>query len=287
MNLPAGETIELASKCGFDGVDLAVRDLLDGGEDPVRLRARMNELGLIGGAWPLPVAWRGDAGKFAEDLERLPFYAEAAATLGLLRTGTWVMPETPRQPVSEESLESVLTEVAALHVERLGAIARVLDVHGVRLGLEVIGVESFRKGEGIPFVPRLADFDQRLGALWDEAPNLGILIDAFHLYAAGETVEAGLPWGVGRVVWVHVADLPKGAAADRRLMHDNDRGLPGEHAAVDCRGMLERLERAGYAGPVTAEPMPGCRSLAGLNPEATAHHVAAALHSVWPRKRKA
>ena len=63
-------------------------------EAPELLRARMDGLGLRGGAFPLPVNWRGSAEEFERDLGRLPRHAEAAAALGLFRTGTWVMPET-------------------------------------------------------------------------------------------------------------------------------------------------------------------------------------------------
>ncbi len=117
---------------------------------------------------------------------------EAASILGLSTTGTWVMPEMP-------DLEADRAEVAALHIRRLGTLARRLECHGIRLGLEVIGVESFRAGRGEPFVARLGDLDRELGAIWAESPNLGILLDAFHLHAAGEPIEAGLAWGIDRV----------------------------------------------------------------------------------------
>jgi sugar phosphate isomerase/epimerase len=235
----------------------------------------MDDLGLRGGAWPLPVSWKGDAGRFARDLERLPRLAEVAATLGLTRSGTWVMPETPPG--------ASLAATVDLHIARLGAIARVLADQGSRLGLEAIGVESFRTGQGELFVPRLGDLDRVLGALWDEAPNLGILLDGFHLYAAGETVEAGLAWGVERLVWVHVADLPASAGPDRRAIRDDDRGLPGENGAIDARDLLRRLAEEGYHGPVTAEPMAGCRALAGMSVSSAVRRVAEAIRSVWPR----
>jgi sugar phosphate isomerase/epimerase len=171
-----------------------------------------------------------------------------------------------------------------LHLTRLGAIARVLADHGSRLGLEAIGVESFRTGRGVPFVPRLGDLDRVLGALWDESPELGILLDGFHLYAAGETIEAGLSWGVKHVVWVHIADLPATAGPDRRLIRDDDRGLPGENGAIDSRDLLRRLAEEGYDGPVTAEPMAGCRALAGMSPGSAVRRVAEAVRSVWPRE---
>lgn len=291
LDLPVEETLSLAAAAGFGGVDLLVRDLVDSGASPRTLRARMDDLGLRGGAWPLPVSWRGEAGPFARDLQRLPRHAEAAAVLGLLRTGTWVLPETPGRPdparvepdSESESEAAYLASVAALHVERLGAIARVLAEHGVRFGLEVIGVESSRTGRGLPFVTRLGDLGGLLEALSAQAPNVGVLVDGFHLFAAGERVEVGLAWGVDRVVWVHVADLPASVVQpDRRTMRDADRGLPGENGAVPNAALLATLDEAGYDGPVTAEPMAACRTLAGLSPGEVAHRVAAALRSVWP-----
>lgn len=284
LDLSTQETLTLASEAGFDGVDLLVRDLLERGEDPVAVRARMDDLDLRGGAWPLPVDWRGDAGQFARDLARLPRFAEAACILGLRRTGSWVMPETPSRPDRDDpaAIAAHRDAFVAFHLERLGAIARILAQHESRLGLEVIGVETSRTGRGIPFVHRLADLDCVLGDLWREAPNLGILVDGFHLYAAGETVEAGLAWGVERVVWVHVADLPGLALPDRAHILDNERGLPGENGAVDSRGLLKGLDDLGYDGPVTAEPLAGCRTLAGLGPDDKAQAVATALRSAWP-----
>jgi hypothetical protein len=179
-------------------VDLLIRDLAAARDDPRALARRRDDLGLRGGAWPLPVAWRGDAARFARDLERLPRLAEAAV-LGLSRTGTWVLPVTPERPETEAGRATHVAATVAFHLERLGSIARTLAGFGHRLGLEVIGVASARTGRGMPFVPRLADLDRVLGAVWAEAPNFGILLDGFHLDAAGETIEAGLALGVKRV----------------------------------------------------------------------------------------
>lgn len=190
LDLSAGETIAQAAAAGFGGVDLLVRDLVDSGDDPAELRDRMDDCGLRGGAFPLPVRWRGDAGEFARDIERLPRYAETAAALGLRRTGTWVMPETPGTGVGDDRVAT-----RAIHVGRLGADARVLGDYGIRLGLEVIGVASSRPGRGRPFVHRMSDLDPLLSEIAWDAPGLGVVVDSFHLYAAGEPVKAGLAWG--------------------------------------------------------------------------------------------
>lgn len=278
--LPAEQTIAVAAAAGFEGVDLLVRDALLAGSEPAALRLRMDRAGLRGGAWPLPVAWRGAADPFHDDLRRLPRYAAAASTLGLRSTGTWVMPEMP--PVGPAGSRAPRDAIVALHRDRLGAIARILGDHGVRLGLEVIGVESFRSGGGLPLATRLDQLDALIGPMRGERPNVGLLVDAFHLHAAAEPIDSALQWGVERIVWVHLADLPADAPADRRAIRDEVRALPGESGMVPCAALLARLASAGYHGPVTAEPLAACRALAGLDALAAARAVRAALRAVWP-----
>ena len=213
----------------------------------------MDDRGLRGGAFPNPVQWRQDAATFRQHLSRLPRLAEAAAQLGLRRTSTWVLPETPALtgPGADHAA------VVEMHVERLGAIAHTLQQFDIRLGLEVIGVASFRIGRGLPFVRRMADLGQLLDPLRAEAPNVGIVLDSWHLYAAGESIEAGLVWGVDEVVWTHLADLPAAALRDPAAMYDNDRGLPGENGAIDCKALLKHLAMQATTGRSPPSRCPG------------------------------
>ena len=284
LNLAAPDTIEQAALAGFGGVDLLVRDLVNAGSNPRGLRARMDDLGLRGGAWPLPVDWRGDEGRFLADLADLPRYAEAAATLGLSRTGTWLLPETPEMPATQTDRDSLRRAALEFQEQRLAPIARILGNQGIRLGLEVIGVESFRSGRGMPLFTRFGDdlVDDLLRSLRRESPAVGLLVDAFHLHAAGEPMATAWARGVEPIVWVHVADLPAGPVPDRIAIRDHDRGLPGENSAIDLATLLRGLAIRGYDGPVTAEPLAGCRSLAGLDVPSAARKVAAALRDVWP-----
>ncbi|MGA2700515.1 MAG: sugar phosphate isomerase/epimerase family protein [Isosphaeraceae bacterium] len=279
LGLTAGETVEVAARAGFGAVDLLLRDLVESGVDPWSVRGRMDELGLRGGAWPLPVHWRGNPEQFAEDLRDLPRYARAAATLDLQRTGTWVLPETDSTFFPGTEGDDLLRQTVSLHVERLGKIAGILADHGSRLGLEIMGPASARRGPGAVFVHQYRRLAEHLGELRAEHPNVGVLVDAFHLFAAGEGVEAGFVWGVDSVVWVHVADS---ADPDRLRLLDQQRALPGETGLADCRGLLKRLAEEGYDGPVTVEPLKHCRSLQGLDALATARRTLASLQTVWP-----
>jgi len=283
LTLSADETLRLASENGFGGVDLMVRDLIDQGVDLVALKRRIDHLGLRPGAFPMPIDWRtSDDARFRDDLDRLSTCAEAAATLGLHRTCTWVMPECRPLPDITAPYPGESTTFA-FHLRRLHRIAVCLAQFGIRLGLEVIGVESSR-GEGLaPFIHRL----DRLEPLREAVDlcgsvEMGVLLDSWHLYAADEPLAHALAWPASRVVWVHVADLPQGDSSDRSRMIDSVRGLPGEHGAIDSRSLLQALKEVGYEGPVTAEPLARCSTLAGLPPNEVARATARSLRAVWP-----
>jgi sugar phosphate isomerase/epimerase len=282
LSIPAVETIGLAAAAGFAGVDLLVRDLIEAGERPEALRRRMDDFGLVGGAFPLPVNWRGDEAIFRDDLAALPRIADAAAVLGLTRTGTWVMPEIP-VGLASKGPEAARRATVAYHVDRLGAIADILGSRGIRVGLEAIGVERFRSGRSPSFVTRLGEVAPILSALSSASAGVGLLLDTFHLYASGESLEDVLTLGVESIAWVHVADLPEGGPTDRSLIEDHDRGLPGACGAIPNREILQILQDRGYRGPVTPEPLQGCRSLQGLDPDAIAQRVNQTMRAVWPR----
>jgi sugar phosphate isomerase/epimerase len=281
LSLSAAETIEIAASAGFPGVDLLVRDLLAADENPAALRRRMDDLGLVGGAFPLPVSWKGGEDAFRRDLAELPRLLDAASILGLLRTATWVLPQIPDGFASLAEIKA-REATAAFHLERLGPIAEALGRHGMRLGLEAIGVERFRSGRTPPFITRLGDLGPVLHPLASDHANVGLLLDTFHLYASGERLEDAIGGRVASIVWVHAADLPAGASGDRTLIEDHERGLPGENGAIDNRGILRALRDSGYEGPVTAEPLARCRSLAGLDARTTAEVIARTMRSVWP-----
>ena len=283
LKLSMNETLRLASQYGFGGIDVMVRDAVEQNVDLTQVKRRMDDLGLRPGAFPFPFDWRGADSQFEEDLIKLPALSKAAAVLGLERTATWVMPETPERPTGKQARWNHDQAILHLHIQRLHRIASVLNDFGIRLGLEVIGVETSRTGKGWPFLHRLDQLEELRAWIDVLGPiPVGVLLDSWHLYAAGEPLENALFWDVSDVVWVHVADLPAGASTDRTAMIDAVRGLPGEHGAIDSRALLAALAQRGYDGPVTAEPLAGCISLQGLTPDQAALATIQALKSVWP-----
>jgi sugar phosphate isomerase/epimerase len=280
-------TIELAARHGFQGVELLVRDLVEGDEDLASIAAWKADCGLLGGSWPLPVDWRGNADRYRRDLSRLPAYARAAAELGLDRTGTWVLPEVDdhtlldQQPPDEAAFD--------WHLDRLDAIAAILEEFGHRLGLEAIGVSSFRSGRGRPFIHRIEALTPLVIALQDRGRAVGLTVDVFHLFSAGEDVSKAFLLGAEAIVSVHLSDLPEGDPVDLTSIRDDHRSLPRVAGAIPCADLLRLLDEASYTGPVFAEPSPGGGERFKIQRppdeiDAIVRHAAESLRSIWPSR---
>jgi sugar phosphate isomerase/epimerase len=283
LSMTIEDAIELAADAGFEGVDLLVRDAVDSGADVAALRRRMDGMGLRGGGWTLPMNWKNESAAFEADLAKLPRYAEAAAELGLLQTGTWVRYES--DPVDPEILNDPArraieaARAMAWQTDRLARIADVLARNGIHLGLEILGSRSERTGRGIVLTSSYEELLRTFSGLARTHPNVGVLADAYHLYASGEPASTALGWGAEAIGWVHVADP---ANTDRTTMRDVDRLLPGESDVGLSRPLLALLAECGYDGPVTAEPLMQSSSFASDQPRARAIATRESLRRIWP-----
>jgi sugar phosphate isomerase/epimerase len=283
---PAG-SVDLAARAGFHGVDLLARELPTAPADLAALRRRMLDQGLRPGAIPLPIDWRhNDDARFAADLAQLPRLLDSVRTLGYTRTATWILPGLGNAPLSGLDPDAPDDDVLLdAHARRLVPVVERLARAGIRLGLEVIGVPSFRKGPA--WVHTLSDerVDRLLARLRDTTPpgpSPGVLVDAYHLHAANEPTDAALARGARAVVWVHVADLPADFRGSRGDILDHDRDLPGASGLVPVADLLARLHAAGYDGPVSPEPLGGSRTLRGLPTLEVALRARESLRNLWP-----
>ncbi len=85
-----------------------------------------------------------------------------------------------------------------------------------------------------------------------DRPNGGILLDSWHFFRSGSTLEelARLPGD--KVLYVQIDDGPAEPEADLAEETQHRRLLPGE-GSFDLAGMFETLEGIGFAGPVGVE----------------------------------
>jgi sugar phosphate isomerase/epimerase len=222
--------------------------------------------GLKPGGWGLPVNWRGSEEEFQADLKDLPRLAAAGQAIGCPRVVMWILPSSNERPF-EENFE--------FHVRRFRPCAAILKDHGCRLGLEFIGPRTLRASAKYEFIYTMDGMLELCAAIG--TGNMGLLLDGWHWYTSGGTVEDLRRLTNEDVVYVHINDAPAGVPLDEQI--DNVRCLPGETGVIDNVNFLKCLQEIGYDGPVTPEPF--SQRVNALPPAEAAQVTAEALNKVW------
>lgn len=235
------QSLELARQTGFEGIDFNIKEAAElaekHGADYVR--GLFAAAGIKPGAWGLPVAWREDSWK--DDLKVLPELAAVGQAIGALRTATWCPPSSDTMPFAENF---------QWHMDRYGPIAEALAPYGVRFGIEFIGPQTLRPADKHAFIYTMEGMLELIRALG--TANVGLLLDAWHLYTSGGSLDDLDKLTNADVVVVHVNDAPEGLTM--ATYNDHDRRLPMETEVMDLPGFMRKLAAMGYDGPVTPEP---------------------------------
>lgn len=243
------EFAQLAARLGYAGADWPFGSARTAGVDVTR--ALFAGLKLTPTIVNLPMAqpFAGDTAVFNGKLADLDEAAKFTAAVGCHHMMTVLSPASAL-PKAEQR---------AIVRDRLRAISEVLARSNVRLGLEFLGVESFRtRANTTPFIwtlPETVDLAK------DSGPNIGAVLDAWHWHHSGGTPADIVAAGVSRIVHVHVSDAAAQPPADVR---DNQRLMPGE-GVIDLRGFFQALKKIGYTDGVSPEPLG--RVSADMSPE--------------------
>ena len=259
-----------ARKAGFEGLQFNPAEVAELVETHGvgHVRGLFEAAGQRAAGWGVPVDWRGAEAKWQQGLNDLPRLTKAAAAIGGTRVITWIWPFSDERPYDANW---------RFHVERLTPIAQILADNGCRLGLEFVGPKTMREGKRYPFLHTMAEM-LALGA--EVGPNCGLLLDCWHWYTSGGTIEELRALRPEQVVYVHVNDAPAGIPVDQQV--DTVRALPGETGVIDIAGFLQTLQAIGYDGPVVPEPFK--QELANLpSDEARLEVVGAAMNTIFQR----
>jgi sugar phosphate isomerase/epimerase len=268
-NLPLPAAIELAKKTGFGGVEFNIREVatLAEAHGLGYVRELFDRARIRPGHWGLPVDWRGD--NYESDLAALPRLAGLGRDLGCDRTTTGMQPSSDDRPYAENF---------AFHVGRLRPIAEVLRDQGCRVGIEFIGPKTLRVKRRYEFIYTLRGLLELSAAIG--VGNVGVLLDIWHLYTAGEEVSDFDRVQERDIVVVHVNDAPPGIPRDEQI--DNVRALPMETGVLPLAAFMQKLTQLGYGGPVTPEPFSKrVNDLASSDPEAAARLTAESMRKLW------
>lgn len=274
--LTLDEAMTLARDAGFAGLGCdarAVADAVDA-QGAAAVREAFARAGVRLAQWGLPGGWRDEAG-WEEWLRGLPRLAAAARAVGATRVSTAILSGSDVRSHEENF---------AWHVARLRPIAEILKSEGIRFGLEFVGTKSFREQFRYPFLYSLDGMRELNAAIGLE--NVGLLLDAWHLFASGGTLADMDRLRNDDIVVVHVNDAPAGLSWEEQT--DTVRTLPLETGVIDLAGFMGKLVALGYDGPVLAEPFSQrLNDLAAGDPQAAARQTKAAMDALWQVARLA
>jgi len=236
------ELNELAAKHGFESVEPRGEELA--GMSAAQLEETLADLKSKKLAWAaagLPVDFRKDETTFRDGLAKLPAIAAGLQRAGANRLGTWL-----------SSTHDELTYLAnfKLHAARLREIAKILKDHEIRLGLEYVGTPSVLVKSRYPFLHTLAETRELIDEIG--TGNVGIVLDSWHWWTAGDTVGDLLSLTNEHIVSVDLNDAPLGI--EKRDLIDTSRELPAATGVIDVGNFMKALVEIGYDGPVRPEP---------------------------------
>ncbi len=264
------DSVALARESGFDAVQFDLREAADlaDAEGIDRVVSLFADAGVRPGAWNLPVAWRDDSQRDV-DLAALPRLLEVAAALDCRRATSGIMPGSDDRAFDDNMDWTVA---------RLRPAAAALATSGCVLALEFIAPATYRARFTHEFVYTLGgilDIADKVGT-----GNVGVLLDAWHLYTSGGTVADMTGLTADQVVVVHVNDAPAGIPLDEQI--DTVRALPVETGVIEIVAFMHALRDIGYDGPVMPEPFSqALDDLAARDPGAAAREAARTMSNLW------
>jgi sugar phosphate isomerase/epimerase len=186
-----------------------------------------------------------DEDEYQKSLEKLPEYAQVAAELGCTRCLVTLSPAGDKRPYHENF---------EFHRRRLAEVCGALKPAGVWLGVGFQAAEYLRRNQTFQFIHDLDALT--LLANMVNAPNMGLLVDTWDIFACGGTLETVRGLSLRQIVAVQVADMPVDVPLSD--LGENSRLLPGgEQGRIDVAAVLAALAKAGYDGPVTLKPSRG------------------------------
>jgi sugar phosphate isomerase/epimerase len=236
------QTLDYAVQYGFTSIEPFPAQLAAmSGADFDRLQTRMKQANIVWGASGLPVEFRQSEERFTDDLKKLPALSAALQKAGVTRVSTWILPASDN-----------LTYVQNLdfHARRLKEVAAILGGNGQRLGLEFVGPKTAWTSKRYPFVHSLREMKDLIAVIGK--PNVGLLLDSWHWFTAGDTTADLRSLTNAEIVSVDLNDAPAGIAIDQQ--RDNVRELPGSTGVIDIATFLNTLNDLGCDAPVRCEP---------------------------------
>ncbi|MCL6645777.1 MAG: flagellar basal body P-ring protein FlgI, partial [Dehalococcoidia bacterium] len=166
---------------------------------------------------------------------------QALRSAGASRVTTWLSPTSD---------ELTYLENFRLHVRRLRQVATILADHGCRLGLEYVGPKTSWTARRFPFIHTLREARELIAEIGQ--PNVGLVLDCWHWYTAGETAADLRTLRAADIISIDLNDAPAGLARDEQ--RDLERELPLATGVIPLAEFLSTLNGLGCDAPARCEP---------------------------------
>ena len=236
------ELNDLAHRHKYESVEPRGEELATMTTDQVAATlADLKAKNLVWAAAGLPVDFRADEALFRKGMTGLPRIAAGLQRAGVTRVGTWLTPNSDTLTYRRNFQQTAT---------RLREMGTVLKDHNLRLGLEYVGTQRSLVSRRYPFVHTLAETRELIAEAG--TGNLGLVLDTWHWWTAGDTAEDILTLTNADVVSVDLNDAPSGL--EKRDQRDNQRELPMATGVIGVTTFLNALQAIGYDGPVRPEP---------------------------------
>ncbi|MDE2580239.1 MAG: sugar phosphate isomerase/epimerase and 4-hydroxyphenylpyruvate domain-containing protein [Rhodospirillales bacterium] len=262
------DKLEAAARAGFDAVEVFDADLLTFDGSPADIRRIAGDLGLAIVLWqPFRDFEAVEPARLARNLDRAERKFDVMAALG-----------APMMLVCSSTDPAALADDARASAD-LAALAARAAARGLTLGYEALawGRHVNRWRHAWRIVEAAAH------------PALGLVLDSFHVLAAGDDLDGISQVPASRLAFVQLADAPL-LSMDALSWSRHHRLFPGQGQLPVARFLSQVLD-AGYAGPLSLEifndemraaparmtARDGLRSLVLLEAEARPTVAAAAL----------
>jgi len=261
------ESLEMARRHGFESLSADSGWLASQPQAAVgEFLSAMKQHRIVWGNAGMPVQFRNTEEEFRKGMAELPARAAALQRAGVTRVTTWISPASDQLTYLEN---------LKLHAARLREIARVLEDHGQRFGLEYVGPKTSWTARRFPFVHTMREMKELIGEIG--RPNMGFVLDSWHWYTAGETIADLKTLANRDIVSIDLNDAPAGRSLDEQK--DLERELPCATGVIDMSGFLNTLNELGCDAPARCEPFNA--ALRKMPPEEALAATAAAMKKAF------
>ena len=263
------DVVNLALKYGFEGVDFSP-NYFSSVEEAKEAGELLRSLKLNWGLFYMPCDFLlVNDEDYARGLEKLEQILPMVHAAGCKRTYNHIWPGNNSRKFDENY---------KWHVSRLKTLVNILAKYDVHMGIEFVGAKTLRDSFQYPFIYNLK---QAMELADKVSPDLGIILDCFHWYTSGGTLEDIKSIGSGdRIVNVHANDAVLGRSREMQL--DLEREMPMASGLVDVASILRTLKELKYEGPVICEPFqPTLNRMKAMDDDSVAMEVSKCMKRLF------